>query len=314
MNVRRSDIGGIAPQAIQAVGGVFSRAEWHAAGLTEAELRRAVREGQVSRVCRGWYEHGASNLDASRAVSAGARLTCASALPLHGAWDLRPAHPHVRVGFGARGHTERRREGAAGFGASARGLLLHRAPRHLDAPLGRSAVDDVEVALRMAFECLHPRDFAVVGDSLLNRGLVSVDVLESLASSVSARAARKVAFVDGTGMSGTETRMRLWLRGRGHRVEAQVFFDSVGFVDLVVDGWLVIECDSREFHGSLAAFMTDRGRDLLLASMGFVVVRLTYEQVMSEWASTEQALVAILARGRRARGREFGRVVPRRAA
>ncbi|NYF12662.1 very-short-patch-repair endonuclease [Pseudoclavibacter sp. JAI123] len=283
----------------RALGGVFSRAEWLDEGLTDAELRRAMREGQVARVCRGWYEFGAGRLEVKRAVRARARLTCMSALALHGAWDLRPTYPHVRIRFGERGHTERRSEGAPAFGPSERGLLLHRPSRGGDVPLGRCAVDDVQLALRMAFECLGARDLAVVSDSLLNRGLVSEEVLLGIAASGSAGAARKVGGVDGTSMSGTETLVRFWLRGRGCAVETQAQFDGVGYVDLFVDGWLIVECDSREFHVSPAAAAEDRRRDLLLVAMGFVVVRLTYEQVMVEWESTEQALLKVLARGRR---------------
>jgi hypothetical protein len=43
--------------------------------------------------------------------------------------------------------------------------------------------------------------------------------------------------------------MRLLLRALGHRAEVQVRIAGVGRVDLVVDGWLIVECDSRAYHG-----------------------------------------------------------------
>jgi very-short-patch-repair endonuclease len=51
-------------------------------------------------------------------------------------------------------------------------------------------------------------------------------------------------------------------------------------VDLLVDGWLVIECDSREFHSSWEQQLADRTRDLALAARGYSCLRLTAAQVM----------------------------------
>ena len=48
---------------------------------------------------------------------------------------------------------------------------------------------------------------------------------------------------------------------------------GVGRVDLVLDGWLVIECDSREFHEGWMPQQRDRARDLALAALGYVTLR-----------------------------------------
>ena len=39
----------------------------------------------------------------------------------------------------------------------------------------------------------------------------------------------------------------------GCDIALQVEFDGVGRVDLVLDGWLVVECDSKQFHASWEA-------------------------------------------------------------
>ena len=88
------------------------------------------------------------------------------------------------------------------------------------------------------------------------------------------------ALVDGRAESGPETLMRLMLRALGCDVELQVDFDGIGRVDLVVDGWLVIECDSKEFHESWDQQVKDRNRDLALAARGFHTLRLTAGQIM----------------------------------
>lgn len=54
----------------------------------------------------------------------------------------------------------------------------------------------------------------------------------------------------------------------------------VGHVDLLVDGWLVVECDSREFHSSWEQQRKDYRRDRALAALGYSVLRLTAEDVL----------------------------------
>src|SRR5690606_27576883 len=80
--------------------------------------------------------------------------------------------------------------------------------------------------------------------------------------------------------SGTETLMRLLARAMGSHVELQVYFSGVGYVDLLLDGWLVVECDSREFHEDWAQQVKDRERDLALAARGLVTLRVTAAQVL----------------------------------
>ncbi len=80
------------------------------------------------------------------------------------------------------------------------------------------------------------------------------------------------------------------MRGLGRAVELQVEFRDVGFVDLVVDGWLVIECDSRSFHSDWKDRLKDYRRDLALAQQGYCVLRLTAEDILY---SPENVLAAI---------------------
>jgi very-short-patch-repair endonuclease len=48
------------------------------------------------------------------------------------------------------------------------------------------------------------------------------------------------------------------------------------------DRCLIVETDGYKFHRGRAAFENDRDRDLLLHSLGYDVVRLTYRQVVDE--------------------------------
>ena len=61
-------------------------------------------------------------------------------------------------------------------------------------------------------------------------------------------------------------------------------------MDLVVDGWLVIECDSKEFHETWEQQLKDRHRDLALAARGYATLRLTAGQIMYR---DEEVLAAV---------------------
>jgi very-short-patch-repair endonuclease len=103
-------------------------------------------------------------------------------------------------------------------------------------------------------------------------------------------------WADGSSQSGIETLVRARLRARGVRCRTQVRIVGVGRVDIVVGDRLIIETDGREHHDSAEAFSADRRRDLRAQARGYLVVRLSYRQVMFEWAETESLLLALIRR------------------
>ena len=92
----------------------------------------------------------------------------------------------------------------------------------------------------------------------------------------------------------------MMLRGLGCRVELQVSIDGVGRVDFVVDGWLIIECDSREFHEGWEAQKRDRRRDIAAAALGYTTIRPIAEDILGAPEHVLAELKRILARGPRA--------------
>jgi very-short-patch-repair endonuclease len=80
----------------------------------------------------------------------------------------------------------------------------------------------------------------------------------------------------------------------------------VGWVDLVVDGWLVVELDGWEFHRE--KFREDRRRDAELSRQGCVVLRFTYSDLMSRREWFVEVVLEVLDRGRP----PFGRPVSKR--
>ena len=101
-------------------------------------------------------------------------------------------------------------------------------------------------------------------------------------------------FIDGRAQSGPETLVRLMALSLGCVVDLQVEFDGVGSVDLVLDGWLVVECDSKEFHSSWQQQLKDYRRDKLLAQRGYCVLRLTAADILYEPESVLASLRGLL--------------------
>jgi very-short-patch-repair endonuclease len=70
----------------------------------------------------------------------------------------------------------------------------------------------------------------------------------------------------------------------GWSVQSQVYIPDVGRVDLLIDGWLVIEIDGYAHHSSREQFRNDRRRANLLSEKGLVLLRFSYEDVMHRCA------------------------------
>jgi len=89
--------------------------------------------------------------------------------------------------------------------------------------------------------------------------------------------------------------VRLRLRSAGIRTRSQVEIPGVGRVDHLVGNRLVIECDSVLHH--LNKYQSDRTRDRELAGRGYLVLRLTYEDVVYGWDRVMSDIQSIIRRG-----------------
>jgi very-short-patch-repair endonuclease len=69
-------------------------------------------------------------------------------------------------------------------------------------------------------------------------------------------------------------------------------------VDLLIDGWLVVELDGYETHGRIGQFAEDRRRDAELAAQGMVSLRFTFDQVVRNRSWFVQTVRATWTRGR----------------
>jgi very-short-patch-repair endonuclease len=250
-------------------------------GVVDGGLRSAVRRGDVVALGGGTYALPWAEPDAIAAACARGRIACCSAARRHGLPLLHPVEkPHVAV--------PRNRPAATDL------AVIHR-----EDVRGTSAVVPVLAALVTVLRCVPPVEAVATVDAAVHLGQVRVLTLRSrLRGPGSVEARRVLGMVDGRSESVIETVVRLALRQAGLRVTCQVRIEGVGRVDLLVGDWLVVEVDGFAFHADRASYRTDRGRANALAARGYVLVRVTYEDVMFRLPETVAMIVALVATGR----------------
>ncbi|GLJ61890.1 hypothetical protein GCM10017576_20200 [Microbacterium barkeri] len=255
----------------------FSFAALRARGMSRRTIRRRVAEGEYVRVRRDVYVERGESEDILRAARVGGRLDCVSAMRERGVFVRERGGLHIQVDprSGRLASPEDRKQCLA----AVHGVVVHW--RDDPAPDHDLLADPVASAAR-AVRCQHPRDAVATIDSALHLGVIRADQIDALFALLPARCAALRPLIDGRAESGAESLARLALRVLGRSIDLQVRIDGVGRVDLLVDGWIVVECDGKAFHESWAAQLEDRRRDLALAARGYACVRVTAMTVFEE--------------------------------
>lgn len=133
-------------------------------------------------------------------------------------------------------------------------------------------------------------------DSLLNLRLMSRTQIQDALARCRPPVNRLIERCDRS-ESGTETMVRLRLKRRQVKVRPQVIIAGIGRVDLLVGDRLVIEVDSRAHHCLEDTYQRDRQRDRTLMTMGYLVIRLTYGDVVHRWPEVEPDILALIRGG-----------------
>lgn len=262
-------------------GGIASARGLRQAGFSKSEIRVALRDAEMATIRRGWYALPTANERVRQAVRSGGILSCQSALAFHGVWTPDTSRIHVR-----RSEHGRRQP-------VPRTVVLCQPSGGFEAPV--LAVDDVSMALMTAAECADDRELIVLMDSVMNLRLLTPTQVHHLLCDLTAHHRALFDRCDRS-ESGTETLTRLELRARGVKVRPQVKIPGVGRVDFVVGRCLVIEVDSEAHHTDLANYHRDRLRDQELVRRGYIVIRLTYHQVMFDLAATIDRILPVIRR------------------
>lgn len=277
-------------------GGVASFSCLAAYGFSQAQVNRAIRAGTLERPRNRWLATRDADRELVAAVRVGGRLSCVSALRRKGVWCVDDGLMHVAVGAHTN-HLSMPHDRSIPLADPLRhGVRLHRGAAELLPGELDLAVDRVPAALRHLILC-QPREEAIVAlDSALNSRFIGIYQVREVIESLPKKYARYVDLIDQTAQSGLETKARLRLRSLGIPYRTQMQIGTVGRVDLLIGDRFVVELDSKTWHTSFRAYTEDRRRDLELIERGFIVLRVTYDQVMLQWASVERAIRAVVGR------------------
>ncbi|MEZ3160915.1 DUF559 domain-containing protein [Microbacterium sp. BWT-B31] len=235
-------------------------------GLSRHGVSTLVRRGLLLRIRNGRYAPIDTHPELLRAGTLGGRLDCVSLLRSIGVFVHSDERLHVQIERGASRLPPRRS-----------GIVAHW--RVSECSRTALAADLVE-ALVQACRCQPPRLAIATLDSAWHHGLVDERGIAAVFRLLPRRYARIRGLLERRSESGPETIMRLMLRGLGCRVDIQVSIPEVGRVDFVVDGWLIIECDSKAHHEGWDSQKRDRRRDLAAAALGFTTIRPLAEDIL----------------------------------
>ena len=254
--------------------------ELAARGVTRHLRQRLVAEGRLVRLRRGRFVAGTAPDELQEAGHLGGRLDCVSLLALLGVFVRASGGPHLQF-----------EAGSSRLPVRPEGVAAHW--RRSDEAT-TSLTTDLVGALVQACRCQAPRDAIASLDSAWHQGLVNEAAIDAVFARLPRRYRRLRRLVDPRAESGIETLVRLMLRALGCRVDLQVRIDGVGRVDLIANGWLIVECDSRAHHRDWDAHRRDRRRDLAAAAQGYTTVRVLAEDVLWRYEEVLTQLKAAL--------------------
>lgn len=290
------------PDLARALDGLGQLAHVHqlaAAGHSSRVVARAVASGRLHRVCRGWVATPLARRSAIAAVLHRGKLTGTAALASYKVWDGCDKRLHIHRRRNCHGEPRHPLTPLSTFGPDEHprsGVRLHwlneRFP-NWRGPAWRVSVKD---ALIRAAHDVSEEQFVACLDSALNTRVLSLAELPDVFSSLPRRFRRLRWLVNHLAESGLESLARLRLAGIAERIEVQVRIDGInryggeGRVDLLLDGWLVIELDGDKFHDQFV----DRKRTTILVRKGYRLHRFGYHDVIHDWENTAATVRELL--------------------
>lgn len=263
-------------------GGVARRGDLFRDGVARGEVEAALTSGAVMRPRRGIYALPDADPLLVRCAATNSLLTCVSAAQHHGFWVVRePEEVHVL-----------RADGRYDSGRA----VVHRQSWWPPDPRGHIA-SRADVLLH-ALRCLPELEALVMVESAAQQGF-SLDFLrERLPGRRNAAARRVLAAVRPGADSLLETLAREHLRRAGLRVQTQVEVEGVGWMDVLVEGFIDVETNGR-VHNEPLQRAKDYRRDRAAQLRGYEVLRYTYSDIVDR-PGTMVAEVSEVATRRRA--------------
>jgi very-short-patch-repair endonuclease len=296
--------------AMTRLGYLAARRQLAELGLARYRVDRALREGTVCAVRPGWVATPEANQLAIIAVLRGARLTGATALRSYDIWAGDDRRLHLQVPPNAHRVPQNPLTPLANFSPpkfTPRGVVTHWAPAVETIRPGSSAraispqetpsstapawrVSTVDAIIQFA-RTEPDEQIAAALESAVHNQRLSRSAVALLLTRLPRHQRRLMARLNFLGESGMETIVRMRLELLGLRLQQQVRIGS-DRVDIVIDGWLIIELDGDEWHDPVH----DRIRTNRLIRAGYRMLRFGYEEVFNRWDETVATILEMLNR------------------
>jgi len=274
---------------VMALGGVATRQQLIAAGLSGFDLTIAVKRGEVRRVRQARYVTDGASFDAVAAARVGGLLAGTSAVRSYGLWSGFDRRLHISVG--ANSARLRTNVPPSFIGrlteltpdTSGRRIVLHWLEAGAVPELGPECWRvSLLVCLRQVVAWCDRETAIATLDTAL--ALVPRDALLDTFATAPVSQREVVAECRPGSDSGYESIVRQRLGAIGVVVIQQVQIARVGRVDGLISGTrVVLEVDGREHHDDPAAVEEDRRRGAELVAQGYTRVQLSSTRIMTDW-------------------------------
>jgi hypothetical protein len=227
------------------------------------------------------------------------KITGTTALATRGVWNGLDSRIHVAVARNAHGAPLPLSMPLAAFTRpdfSTNGFVRHwRQEWHVDhtEPLWRASVID---SLLVAARSLSREQFIACAESALATGVLPRAALSALRASLPRAFQPTVDALRLDAASGLESTFGTRIAPVVRTLETQVAVPGLGarggrgFVDFVLDGWLVVETDGDAFHDPAV----DRTRNSILVRAGYRWHRFGFVQIVNEWPAVEATVLELL--------------------
>lgn len=264
--------------------GVGHTSSLRAAGVSKSAVARAVSSGEVRRVRRSWLALAGADPRLAAAAAIGGRVTCVSRAEMLGLWVPVSATLHLAV-----------RSTASRFDRGQSLIHWGQGPAPVEST---ASADHILNVLFHVASCLPRIDALAVWESAIRHRKVDPAVLERV--NWGSPAARTLATTAGAlSDSGLETIFVDGMRALGVAVRQQALIDRHR-VDGLIGERLIVQIDGFAHHQG-----SDRRRDITsdarLTLRGYTVLRFDYHQLLFQWNTVADLVIAAIAQGRHLR-------------
>lgn len=297
-------------------------------GARRADVERALRDGELTRVRRGWFATAKADADQLRAVALGGRIGCVSALRRWGVWSGVGDTLHIQVAANA---ARLRREAGRSSSSTARGVWHPSIDPQLTATsevrlagVGEPTVHWNELtgtggldwivspgqALAQALLCQDDEHAIACMDSILRRGVLKRIEVERVVAALPHRIRGLLTELTPEADSGWESIFITRVRRGGYSVVAQPEVVGVGRLDGIIEDCVGFEVNGMEFHSGNEAVLRDTGRVLGAQGLGMMMLTVNPPHIHTHWKSTWATVVRVVEDAQALRALRHPRGVP----